>query len=118
MSERALGFVEEWISDHIATQGGVSASVSVPDDGRAAMLAKQCQADAAAQGISQAEISESIDDLASFIAGAIQEADERREHAAQDEPVAQDNDYVKGADPDDDAPQDATPQNDNPIKTN
>ena len=69
MSERALGFVEEWISEN------VSAADQRPDgdDSRAKALASQCLAAANAQGISQSEIGEAIDDLPAFIAGAIAE---------------------------------------------
>jgi hypothetical protein len=79
MSERALGFVEEWISEN------VSAADHRPegDDSRAKALASQCLAAANAQGISQSEIGEAIDDLPAFIAGAIEEASERDAHAKE-----------------------------------
>jgi hypothetical protein len=81
MSERALAFVEEWISEH----------VTAPDDGdaaaggngaRAKALASRCLADAAAEGIPASEIADAIDDLPAFIAGAIEEAGERQAHAS------------------------------------
>lgn len=79
MSERALGFVEEWISEN------VSAADHRPegDNSRAKALASQCLAAANAQGISQSEIGEAIDDLSVFIAGAIEEASERDTHAKE-----------------------------------
>jgi hypothetical protein len=78
MSERALAFVDEWVSDHVHAQdaGGDVAA-------RAKTLAAQCLADASKKGIPASEISEAIDDLESFMTGAIEEAEERDEHAHQ-----------------------------------
>ena len=76
MSERALAFVDEWISGHIRAQdadGDIEA--------RAKALASQCLADASKKGIPVSEIGEAIDDLPSFLIGAIEEAEEREEHA-------------------------------------
>jgi len=76
MSERALAFVEEWISDHVDAEdadGDVEA--------RAKTLAGQCLADAGKKGIPASEIGEAIDDLPDFILGAIEEAEDRDEHA-------------------------------------
>src|SRR5262249_49674563 len=78
MSERALAFVEKWVSDHVRAQdadGDIEA--------RAKTLAGQCLAAAGKEGIPAAEIGEAIDDLADFIMGAIEEAEERDEHAHQ-----------------------------------
>ena len=78
MSERALAFVEKWVSDHVRAQdadGDIEA--------RAKTLAGQCLAAAGKEGIPAAEIGEAIDDLADFIMGAIEEAEERDEHAYQ-----------------------------------
>jgi hypothetical protein len=76
MSERALAFVDEWISGHIHAQ-------DADDDieARAKTLASQCLADANKKGIPASEIGEAIDDLPSFMVGAIEEAEEREEHA-------------------------------------
>ena len=76
MSERALAFVDEWISGHNHAQdadGDIEA--------RAKTLASQCMADASKKGIPVSEIGEAIDDLPSFLIGAIEEAEERDEHA-------------------------------------
>ena len=81
MSERALGFVEEWISEHVGAQDHRPEG----DNSRAKALASQCLADANAQGISAFEIGEAIDDLAAFIAGAIEEANEREEEDNEDD---------------------------------
>ena len=78
MSERALAFVEEWVSDHVHAQdadGDVEA--------RAKTLASECLAAAGKAGIPASEIGDAIDDLADFIMGAIEEAEERDEHAHQ-----------------------------------
>ena len=76
MSERALAFVDEWVSGHVHAQdagGDIEA--------RAKSLASQCLADASKKGIPASEIGEAIDDLPSFLIGAIEEAEEREEHA-------------------------------------
>jgi hypothetical protein len=76
MSERARAFVEEWISDHVDAKdadGDIEA--------RAKALASQCLADAGNKGIPASEIGEAIDDLPEFMIGAIEEAEERDEHA-------------------------------------
>jgi hypothetical protein len=80
MSERALAFVEEWVSDHVSAE-------DKPGDEQARALADRCRADAGAQGISTNEIGEAIDDLTAFMAGAIEEAAEREAHAEQAEYV-------------------------------
>ncbi|HXW48827.1 MAG TPA: hypothetical protein VEK31_05225 [Xanthobacteraceae bacterium] len=101
MSERALAFVDEWISDHVRPEdagGDVEA--------RAKTLASQCLAAASKEGISASEIGEAIDDLADFMAGAIEEAEEREEHAHRRE---SDKEAAKLIDPDalEDAEEDA-----------
>jgi hypothetical protein len=99
MSERALGFVEEWISEHVRAEDDAPEG----DDARAKALATQCLAAANAQGISQAEISEAIDDLTAFIAGAIEEASDREVHrsAADDDGEEGDQDGDQDGDRDD-----------------
>ncbi len=78
MSERALGFVEEWISEHVTAADAAGDSAA-----RAKALAGQCVADAAARGIPAAEISDAIDDLPAFMVGAIEEASERKQHETE-----------------------------------
>jgi hypothetical protein len=75
MSERALGFVEEWIAEHI--DGKADAPDGDGDDAQAKACASQCLQAAQAQGISELEIKESIEDLTAFMAAAIEEASER-----------------------------------------
>jgi hypothetical protein len=80
MTERALAFVDEWVSGHVRAQdadGDIEA--------RAKTLADQCLADAGKKGIPAAEIGEAIDDLPDFMIGAIEEAEEREEHAEREE---------------------------------
>jgi len=82
MSERALAFVEEWVSDHVRAEGK-----SDDEQARGSALADRCRADAGTHGIPASEIGEAIDDLTAFMVGAIEEAAERKVHAAQDEDV-------------------------------
>src|SRR3974377_3960 len=80
MSERALVFGEEWISDHIAADdadGDIEA--------HAKALAGQCLADAGKKGIPASEIGDAIDDLPECMSGAMEEAEEREEHAHRPE---------------------------------
>lgn len=70
MSERALEFVETWVTDNIYP-GGAPPKV---DSAGAAALAASCRAGANAAGISDSEIDEQFDDLTAFIAGQIEEA--------------------------------------------
>src|ERR1700745_3285220 len=76
MREAARAFVEEGISDHV---GAKDADGDI--EARAKALAAQCLADAGNKGIPAAEIGEAIDDLPEFLIGAIEEAEERDEHA-------------------------------------
>jgi hypothetical protein len=80
MSERALAFVDEWVSGHVRAE-----DADGDIDARAKALADQCLADAGKKGIPAAEIGEAIDDLPDFMIGAIEEAEDRDEHAHRDE---------------------------------
>jgi hypothetical protein len=68
MSERALEFVELWVSDHITPAS---------DPSLAKGLATECVLAANSDGIPKLEIDEAFDDLAGFIAGEIAEANAR-----------------------------------------
>ena len=70
MSNRALEFVETWVSEHIYPEG-LPPKVDVSG---AKALAASCRAAANAAGISDAEIGEQFDNLTTFIAGQIEEA--------------------------------------------
>jgi len=76
MSEEALGFVDEWISEHVRP----GEHTSDDNNTQAKALAKQCLADASAEGISELDIKDAIDDLTEFMAAAIEEANEREAH--------------------------------------
>src|SRR5215472_4591194 len=80
MSERALAFVDEWVSGHVRAE-----DADGDIDARAKALADQCLADAGKKGIPAAEIGEAIDDLPDFMIGAIEEAEDRDEHAHREE---------------------------------
>jgi hypothetical protein len=69
MSERAIEFVEVWVSEHV--RAGLTAS-----DAKA--LAAQCVEAAKDEGIPESEIKDAFDDLAAFIAGEIQEVNTDR----------------------------------------
>jgi hypothetical protein len=77
MSERALAFVDEWVSRHVHAEDANDI------EARAKALARQCLADASKAGIPASEIDEAIDDLPNFMIGAIEEAEERKQHAHQ-----------------------------------
>jgi len=82
MSERALAFVEEWVSDHVRAEDR-----SDDEQARASALADRCRTDASTHGITANEIGEAIDDLTAFMIGAIEEAAERKAHAEQADDV-------------------------------
>jgi hypothetical protein len=82
MSERALAFVEEWVSDHVRAE-----DKSGDERARAKALADRCRADVSAHGIPANEIAEAIDDLTAFMIGEIEQAAERKAHAKQAEDV-------------------------------
>ena len=82
MSERALAFVEEWVSGHVRAEDKSDAQ-----QGRARVLDDRCRADAGTDGITANEIDEAIDDHTEFMVGAIEEAAERKAHAEQTEDV-------------------------------
>jgi hypothetical protein len=80
MSERALAFVDEWVSDHVNAE-----DANGDIEARAKALASQCLAAADKEGIPASEIGEAIDDLADYMMGAIEEAEDREEHAHRPE---------------------------------
>jgi len=82
MSERALAFVEQWVSGHVRAE-----DKSGDEQERARALADRCLADAGTHGITANEVGEAIDDLTAFMIGTIEEAAERKVHAEQAEDV-------------------------------
>jgi len=89
MSVRALAFVEEWVADHITAK-------DAEDDmeARAKALADNCLADASKKGITPSEIGETIDDLPDYMLGAIEEEEDREEHADEDEDIKEASELV------------------------
>jgi hypothetical protein len=65
MSERAIAFVEEWVSDN------VGAGPDDADESLAAALALQCAADAKDAGIPDAEIRDAFESLTAFMSAAL-----------------------------------------------
>jgi hypothetical protein len=76
MSERALEFVETWVTDKIEETDKLPAE---GDDAATKALADACYAAALEDGIPATEIQEAFDNLAEFIGGEIEEERERRE---------------------------------------
>ena len=73
MTNRALEFVESWVSENISAESYQAKGNS----SRAKALAAQCLEAAKAEGIPQTEIAKAIEDLPAFIAGEIEEAHNR-----------------------------------------
>jgi len=82
MSERALEFVEYWVSEKIEDMEELPAA---GDGATAKALATQCLQAAQQEDIPQSEIEEAFDDLAAFIGGEIEEARARDEEDEDDE---------------------------------
>ena len=70
MSERALEFVETWVTEAIEAMDELPAE---GDDSKAKALALACIKAARQEGIPESEIKEAFDDLAAFIDGQIEE---------------------------------------------
>jgi hypothetical protein len=82
MSERALEFVETWVSEKIEE---MKALPEQDDEKALKALADECLRDALEEDIPASEIAEAFDDLAEFIGGEIEEERERREGGEKDE---------------------------------
>jgi hypothetical protein len=82
MSERALEFVETWVSEKIK---GMDELPEEDDDKPPKALADECVKAALEDGIPAQEIADAFDDLAEFIGGEIEEERERREDADEDD---------------------------------
>jgi hypothetical protein len=81
MSERALEFVETWVSEKIEQEGSPEESEESP----AKEWAAECREAALQEGIPSSEIDEAFDDLTEFIDGEIEEAREREEGEDEEE---------------------------------
>ena len=81
MTMRAVEFVENWVSENIEPEAAEAEDI----DALAAELAAKCLEAADAEGIPRSEIEDTFDDLAAFIAGEIEEAEDRDEPDDEDE---------------------------------
>jgi hypothetical protein len=73
MSLQAIEFVESWVSENISAKGYRAKEIN----SQAEAFAVQCIKAAKAKYISQAEIDAAFDDLTKFMAGEIEEANDR-----------------------------------------
>jgi len=92
MSERALEFVETWVSEKIEDMEQLPAD---GDETTAKQLAAECLQAALNEGIPSSEIQEAFDDLAAFISGEIEEAREREEGPEDDDALLVDDDDAR-----------------------
>ncbi len=74
MTERATSFVETWVSENISAEQGFQLEGDVT---LARNYAEQCLAAAKASGIPEFEIDDEFEDLSSFMAFGIEEANNR-----------------------------------------
>jgi hypothetical protein len=81
MSERALAFLEEWAAENVHAEIAGPGSV----ESLAKTLATRCLEDAQTAGIPASEIDEVVDDLAEFMVGQIEEAQDREAPEDDDE---------------------------------
>jgi hypothetical protein len=81
MANRAIEFVENWVSENIKAEGRPAEG----DNSRAQALAVQCLNAARNEGISDIEIKDAFDDLAAFIGGEIEEAKDREDGTSDED---------------------------------
>jgi len=81
MSERAIEFVETWVSQQIEKLGDPPQDI----DALAKQWASQCLEVANQEGIQWSEINDVFDDLPAFIAGEIEEAEDRDEDESEED---------------------------------
>jgi hypothetical protein len=74
MSEQAIEFLEEWISEKVQRQQPVL--VPAPLEKQAEILCLKCQADAAKAGVPLDEIVEEVGDLEDLIAAKLEDAEQ------------------------------------------
>jgi hypothetical protein len=74
LTERATSFVETWVSENISAEKGFQLEGDVT---LARGYAEQCLAAAKASGIPESEIDDEFEDLSSFMAFGIEEANNR-----------------------------------------
>jgi hypothetical protein len=100
MSENAIEFVETWVDEKIEAMNEAPADVAAV----AKTLATQCVAEAQNDGVTQADIDDTFDDLAAFIAAEIEEAFDRAERSDDDVKFVEEDDdrLVNGEDDEED----------------
>jgi hypothetical protein len=87
MSERALEFVETWVSEKIEEEGYPDEN----DEAVAKAWAAECLEAANEEGIPSEEIGEAFDDLAEFIEGEFEEARERENQEDEEDDDEEDD---------------------------
>ena len=100
MSESAIEFVENWVDEKIEKMEAAPADI----EAQAKTLAAACIADAQNDGLTQADISDTFDDLAAFIAAEIEEAFDSNDDSDEGYELVDDDDarLVDGEDDDKD----------------
>jgi hypothetical protein len=88
MSESAIEFVENWVDEKIEKMDAAPADI----EAQAKTLAAACIADAQNDGLTQADISDTFDDLAAFIAAEIEEAFESGDDSDEGYELVDDDD--------------------------
>ncbi len=73
MSERAISFVEQWVEANVHPE----AYEPEGDTSRAEAMAAYCRVAAKAEGITDAELNGSFENLTAFMAGQLEEATDR-----------------------------------------
>ena len=109
MSESAIEFVENWVDEKIEKMDAAPADI----EAQAKTLAAACIADAQNDGLTQADISDTFDDLAAFIAAEIEEAFDMTDRSDGGLDLVDDDDarLVDGDDDDDDDEKDDDEKN-------
>jgi hypothetical protein len=78
MSERAIAFVEKWVSENVSAEPNEPDS----DESKAAVYAVQCAAEAKEVGIPDSELNDAFESLTAFMSAAIVSAtDEERDRS-------------------------------------
>jgi hypothetical protein len=99
MSENAIEFIETWVEEKIEQMNEAPADVAAV----AKTLATECIAEAQNDGVTQADIDDTFDDLAAFIAAEIEEAFDREDRDDDADLVDEDdNRLVNGEDDEED----------------
>jgi hypothetical protein len=82
MSERAIAFVEEWVSENVELEGN---ELEVDGSMAAESLAARCLASAKKEGITEAEMNDAFEDLTAFMRNELERIAEQAEDPDDDE---------------------------------